>query len=239
MRTVHEVSELTGVSVRTLHHYDAIGLLKPARLSEAGYRLYDNAALRRLQSILLFRELRFPLKEIKRILDSPNYDPAEALAQQIGLLELQQKRIGELIVLAREIQEKGADIMSFQAFDNSELERYRAEAKAKWGDTEAYREYEQRAARPDWNGGAEGLMALFAELGAVRQLPPDAEAVRERIAALQRFITEHYYTCTDDILGGLGRMYALDERFRKNIDEAGGDGTAAFVSRAIAAYCAR
>lgn len=239
MRTVHEVSELTGVSVRTLHHYDAIGLLKPARLSEAGYRLYDNAALRRLQSILLFRELRFPLKEIKRILDSPNYDPAEALAQQIGLLELQQKRIGELIVLAREIQEKGADIMSFQAFDNSELERYRAEAKAKWGDTEAYREYEQRAARPDGNGGAEGLMALFAELGAVRQLPPDAEAVRERIAALQRFITEHYYTCTDDILGGLGRMYALDERFRKNIDEAGGDGTAAFVSRAIAAYCAR
>ena len=93
MRTVNEVSKLTGVSVRTLHHYDAIGLLKPTEVTEAGYRLYDDTALSRLQNILLFRELQFPLKEIKAILDSSNFDPLEALAQQIELLELQYKHI--------------------------------------------------------------------------------------------------------------------------------------------------
>ena len=94
MRTVNEVSKLTGVSVRTLHHYDAIGLLKPTKVTEAGYRLYDDTALSRLQNILLFRELQFPLKEIEAILDNSNFDPQEALAQQIKLLELQQKHIG-------------------------------------------------------------------------------------------------------------------------------------------------
>ena len=88
MRTVHEVSRLTGVSVRTLHHYDAIGLLKPAHVTQAGYRLYDDAALRRLQSILLFRELQFPLKQIKAILDSPGFDRKEALRQQLEMLQL-------------------------------------------------------------------------------------------------------------------------------------------------------
>jgi len=133
MRTVKEVSKLTGVSVRTLHHYDAIGLLKPSKVTEAGYRLYDDTALSRLRSILLFRELQFPLKEIKAILDSPAFDPSEALAQQIELLELQYRRIGKLIAFAREIQKKGVEKMDFQVFDRSELERYKAEAKAKWG----------------------------------------------------------------------------------------------------------
>lgn len=100
--TIHEVSKLAGVSVRTLHHYDAIGLLPPTALTEAGYRLYDDTALARLQSILLFRELEFPLKDIKRILDDPNFDQAAALADQIKLLELQQARLGRLITLARE-----------------------------------------------------------------------------------------------------------------------------------------
>ena len=85
MKTVREVSKLTGVSVRTLHHYDAIGLLKPSRVTEAGYRLYDDTALARLQSILLFRELQFSLKEIRAILDAPSFDPADALTQQIAL----------------------------------------------------------------------------------------------------------------------------------------------------------
>ena len=86
MWTVKQVSRITGVSVRTLHHYDAIGLLRPAKVTDAGYRLYDDAALRRLQNILLFRELQFPLKEIKAILDSPDFDPTAALEQQIRLL---------------------------------------------------------------------------------------------------------------------------------------------------------
>ena len=144
MRTVKEVSKLTGISVRTLHHYDAIGLLKPTKVTKAGYRLYDDTALSRLQSILLFRELQFPLKEIKEILDSPGFDPAEALEQQIQLLQLHYQHIGKLISLAREIQKKGVSTMEFQVFDKSEMERYKAEAKARWGDTRAYQEYEQK-----------------------------------------------------------------------------------------------
>lgn len=101
MRTVKEVSKLTGVSVRTLHYYDAIGLLEPTKVTDAGYRMYDDTALSRLQNILLFRELQFPLKEIKEILDSPNFNQEEAVAQQIKLLELQYKHIGELISLKR------------------------------------------------------------------------------------------------------------------------------------------
>ena len=104
MKTVKEVSRITGVSVRTLHHYDAIGLLKPTQVTEAGYRLYDDSALARMQSILLFRQLQFPLKEIKKILDSPVFDPMEALSQQVHLLEMQRDHLEQLISHAREIQ---------------------------------------------------------------------------------------------------------------------------------------
>ncbi|MBQ8510348.1 MAG: MerR family transcriptional regulator [Clostridia bacterium] len=240
MRTVNEVSKLTGVSVRTLHHYDAIGLLKPTKVTEAGYRLYDDAALSRLQSILLFRELQFPLKEIKAILDCPVFDPTEALTQQIALLEMQQKRIGELISFARELQCKGVKSMKFEAFDKTEIERYKAEAKAKWGQTQAYREYEDRTGKLDDQtlaDSAKEMMALFAQIGAMRSLPPDDPAVQKKISDLQSFITKHYYTCTDEIFLGLGQMYTADERFRRNIDRAGGEGTAEFVKQAILIYC--
>ena len=137
MKTVKEVSLLTGVSVRTLHHYDAIGLLKPTRVTEAGYRLYDDTALRRLQTILLFRQLQFPLKEIRDILDSPGFDPMEALTQQIHLLELQRKHLDNLISHARKIQTTGVFPMDFSTFDTTELDQYTAEAKARWGKTKA------------------------------------------------------------------------------------------------------
>ena len=241
MRTVKEVSKITGISVRTLHHYDAIGLLKPTKVTEAGYRMYDDTALGRLQSILLFRELQFPLKQIRAILDSPDFDPAEAIARQIGLLELQRRHIGELIAFAREIQSKGVTTMNFDVFDRKEMEKYKEEVAAKWGNTKAYREFQQKeAARKEGSSRriAEALMAMFSELGGLKQLPPDADEVQKKIAALQEFITGNYYECPDEILSGLGQMYAEDERFRKNIDRAGGEGTAAFASRAIAVYCA-
>ena len=130
MKTVKEVSDLTGVSVRTLHHYDAIGLLKPTRVTEAGYRLYDDTALRRLQTILLFRQLQFPLKEIKDILDAPGFDPMEALAQQIHLLELQRQHLDKLISHARKIQTTGVFTMDFSTFDTAEIDEYTAQAKA-------------------------------------------------------------------------------------------------------------
>ena len=141
MMTIHEVGKLAGVSVRTLHHYDAIGLLPPTALTEAGYRLYDDTALARLQSILLFRELEFPLKDIKRILDDPNFDQAAALEDQIKLLELRRKQLGKLIALARETLKTGVTPMNFDAFDKTEQARFAAEVKEKWGGTTSYREY--------------------------------------------------------------------------------------------------
>lgn len=240
MRTVKEVSKLTGVSVRTLHYYDAIGLLKPAKVTEAGYRMYDDTSLIRLQNILLFRELKFSLKEIKTILESPNFDWSKAIMQQIEILELQRKRIGELISFAREIQKKGVNAMDFNVFSNSEIEQYKAEAKKKWGDTKAYQEYEKKTAEKNSLEAKKTeiqLMKIFSEIGVLRYMPPADKAVQEKIADLQKFITDNFYECTNPILNSLGKMYAGDERFRKSIDNAGGDGTAEFVSKAISVYC--
>lgn len=253
MKTVNEVSIITGVSVRTLHYYDSIGLLLPAAVTEAGYRLYDDKALARLQSILFFRELEFPLKEIKAILDDPDFDQRDALERQIKLLKLKQKRLGELISLARtnlelldsseERQgEKGENSMDFTAFDKTEIERYTDEAKRKWGGTKAYLEYESKwADRTDAEKrtAADRLMQRFAAFGGIKHLAPDSLEAQTEVEALRSFISENYYDCTPEILGGLGRMYVSDERFRRNIDAYGGDGTAEFVSKAIGAYCER
>lgn len=241
MRTVKEVSSLTGVSVRTLHHYDAIGLLKPTAVTDAGYRLYDDTALARLQSILLFRELRFPLKDIKTILESPNYSRKEALKQQLALLELERGRLDRLISFAREILTLGVNTMDFTAFDKSEIERYAAEAKARWGKTAAYQEYIRKRTEPagteQSNMPAE-LMRLFTEMGKIRHLGPDSEEAQSFVEALRRCTCEHSYSCTPQILQELGRMYAQDARFRKNIDACGGEGTAEFAAAAITRYCA-
>lgn len=240
MKTVKEVSRLTGVSVRTLHHYDAIGLLKPTRVTEAGYRLYDDTALWRLQNILLFRQLQFPLKEIREILDSPGFDPMQALDQQIRLLELQRAHLDDLISHARQIQKTGVINMDFSTFNTTELDRYAAEAKAKWGKTEAYKEYEQKTAgqsKEQLQSTGEALMDIFAQFGAIRHLSPTSGEAQALVSKLQNFITEHYYTCTRQILRGLGQMYIAGDSMTENIDKAGGEGTAAFAHQAIEAYC--
>lgn len=240
MRTVKDVSKLTGVSVRTLHYYDAIGLLTPTKVTDAGYRMYDDTALSRLQSILLFRELQFPLKEIKEFLDSPDFNQEETIAQQIKLLELQYKHIGELISFAREIQTKGVKTMNFEVFDTDEIEQYKAEVKSKWGNSKAYQEYEQRVVSHSEHNDSKfvnEIMSLFTDLGAMKQLPPTDKAVQEKIAALQAYINENFYTCSNDILIELGEMYVCDDRFKKNIDRFGGEGTAKFVREAIFVYC--
>ena len=240
MRTVKEVSRITGVSVRTLHYYDAIGLLKPTKVTEAGYRMYDDTALSRLQNILLFRELQFPLKEIKVILDSHGFSQEEAIAQQIKLLELQYKHIGELISFAREIQTKGVRTMNFEVFNTNEIEQYKEEVKAKWGHSKAYREYEQRASSQsehNYDKFADEIMSLFTKLGALKQFPPTDKAVQEKVAVLQSYINENFYTCNNEILKELGEMYVCDERFKKNIDHFGGEGSGEFVRQAISVYC--
>lgn len=231
MKTVKEISKLTGVSVRTLHYYDEINLLKPTKTTEAGYRLYDDTALERLHSILLFRELQFPLKEIKAILDSADFDAKTALNEQIHLLELQKKRLDEIIDSVRKLLIKGVNDMSFSSFDKTEIEKYAAEAKEKWGHTDAYKEYEQK--HSDSDEKADEFMRIFAEIGKVKHLSPDCEEAQSLIKKLQTFITDNYYTCTDEILKSLGEMYVSDERFKSNIDNAGGVGTAEFTAKAI------
>ena len=147
MMTVHEVSKISGVSIRALHHYDKIGLLPATEVTSAGYRLYDDTALERLQHILLFKELEFSLKEIKDILDSPDFDRDKALEQQIYLLELRKEHIENLIDLARGIKMIGVKDMSFEAFDTRKIDEYAEQAKASWGKTDAYKEYEQKASK--------------------------------------------------------------------------------------------
>ena len=237
MKTVKEVSKLTGVSVRTLHHYDAIGLLKPAKVTEAGYRLYDDGSLCRLHSILLLKELQFPLKEIRAILDSPGFDPMEALAQQIELLQLQKQHLEDLISHARKIQKTGVISMEFSSFVTKKIDRYAREAKEKWGKTEAYREYEAKTAGKDMASTGEQLMDIFREIGEIRHLSPASAEAQALVKKLQGFITDNYYNCTKQILLGLGQMYAAPGEMKENIDKAGGEGTGDFAREAIVIYC--
>ena len=240
MMTVHEVSEKTGVSVRALHHYDQIGLLRPVAVTEAGYRLYDLASLERLQMILLFRELQFPLKDIAGILESPNFDRNRALEQQIGLLKLRREHLDNLILLAQGILLRGVNNMNFEPFDTTKIDEYAAEAKASWGDTAAYREYEKKRAgrgRDEEAALGEGLMDLLAGFAAMKDGPADAPQALALVEKLRDYVTEHFYTCTPEILRSLGSLYAGGGRFTENIDRRGGEGTAAVAARAIEAYC--
>ncbi len=243
MMKVHEVSKLTGVSVRTLQYYDRIGLLHPSEYTGAGYRLYDDAALKTLRQILLFRELEFPLKDIQTIIQSPFFDRKKALDQQIELLQLKKERLENLIALARAIKAAGGKThMDFSAFDTKKMDEYAARAKASWGTTPAYREYEQKSKgrTPAENRTlGEQLMRIFAEIGAVRHEAPASEKAQALIRKLRDFISEHYYTCSDQVLLGLGQMYAAGGEMGANIDRAGGEGTAVFAHEAIQAFCSK
>lgn len=240
MKTVHEVSRLTGVSIRTLQYYDKIGLLRPAGHTRSGYRLYDDAALERLQQILLFRELEFPLKDIRAILESADFDREKALEQQITLLSLKKEHLENLIALARGIKVTGVNIMDFTAFDAKRIDEYAAQAKASWGKSEAWREFEEKAQgrnREEERSLSVQMMNIFKAFGRLSGGEPDSPEAQELVKKLQDFITEHFYTCTDEILSGLGKMYGGGGDFTENIDAAGGKGTAAFACRAIQAFC--
>ena len=241
MMTVHEVSKISGVSIRALHHYDHIGLLPATEVTEAGYRLYNETALERLQHILLFKELEFSLKDIKEILDSPDFDRSKALEQQIHLLELQKEHIENLIDLARGIKMIGAKpLMDFTAFDTRKMDEYARQAKESWGKTAAYQEFEQKdRLRSDQQRQdiSEGMMELFAVFGTMRKLDPADDRVQAQVGVLQAYITEHFYHCTKEILQSLGCMYSGGGSMTENIDAVGGKGTAVFAGKAIAVYC--
>ena len=240
MKTVKEVSRLTGVSVRTLHHYDAIGLLRPTRVTEAGYRLYDDDSLARLQSVLLLRELQFPLKEIRDILDTPGFDPVSALEDQIRLLELKRDHLNDLIAHARQIQKTGGISMNFKPYDTKKLDTYAAQAKERWGYTDAWAESQEKArgrTAQDQQSLAEAMMDIFRRIGQLRTGDPAAPEAQALVAELQQFICDHYYNCTDQILRGLGQMYAAGGEMTDNIDRSGGEGTGDFARRAIEVFC--
>ncbi len=242
MRTVNEVSKLTGVSIRTLQYYDKIGLLRPTEYTESGYRLYDEKALEKMQQILLFRELEFPLKDIKDIINRSDFDKKKALEQQIELLKLKKEHIENLLNLCRDLQMKGVKKLDFTAFDSSKLDEYSRKAKEQWGSTPAYQEYEEKSknrTKADEKEIMKEFMKVFEEFGAMKEKEPASEEVQSQVKKLQGFITAHYYQCTDEILSGLGKMYAGGGEFTENIDKMGGEGTAEFVSQAIEIYCKR
>ncbi len=236
---IKEFAEFTGVSVRTLHYYDEIGLLKPAVVDEhTGYRFYDKNSILRMQEILFYRELDFSLKSISVILSASNYDKEKVLAEQKKLLILKKERL-ERLISAIDVAVKGESVMT--AFDNSEFEKYKAEAQERWGKTDAYKEHSEKTgnySKDKWNNLADGMNEILAEFAVCMKdgKAPDSAEVQNLVNLLQNHITENYYTCTNEILAGLGQMYALDERFKNNIDKHA-DGNAEFISAAIKIYC--
>lgn len=240
MMTVNEVSKLTGVSIRTLQYYDTIGLLPPTGYTEAGYRLYDDTAMERLQQILLFKELEFPLKEIKEILDAPDFDRDMALSQQIELLTMKKAHLEDLIDFARKIKMSGVKKMDYQVFDTTKMDAYARQAKEQWGQTAEYKEYEEKEANQTTDTAKiawQNLMLLFVEFGKMKDQEPEGEQVQLQVKKLQDFITEHFYQCSREILKGLGEMYAAGGEFTESIDKAAGRGTAVFAAKAIEVYC--
>ena len=170
----------------------------------------------------------------------PFFSKKEALDEQIKLLNLQKKHIEKLILFAHELKNKESNKMDFKVFDKSEIKKYESEVKKRWGKTDAYVEYkEKRKNKTDdeFNEISKNLMSVINEIGKLKNLSPDNKNVREKVQKLQEFITDNFYTCTDEIFIGLGKMYVNDERMKNNINKACGDGVAEFVSEAIEYYC--
>lgn len=232
---ISEVAKLTGITVRTLHYYDEIGLLKPSEITEAGYRLYSREDLEILQQILFFRELDFPLSQIKEIMNNPNYDKEEALKKQKELLIQQRQRIEGLIKLI-EKRIEGDNNMSFKEFDMNEIEenkkKYAKEVKERWGTSKAYEESEKKTSsynKEKWGDINQETSEIFKGFAELRNSDPGSEEVQELVRRWQKYITDNFYTCTNEILSGLGLMYVEDERFKENLDK-NGEGTAKLMA---------
>ncbi len=242
---IKKFGEFCGVSVRTLHYYDEIGLLSPDFVDEEnGYRFYGEKALSRMQEILFYRELDFSLKDIKEILSSHDYNKKEALKAQKKLLLLKKERL-QRIIETIESAEKGEAIMDLNAFNKDEFEKmresYKNEAKERFGKTAAFKEHEEKTkaySKEKWNEVGNGINKIMAEFSEIMNAGIAPEDGRATLLAekLKKFITETQYTCTDEILLCLGEMYVTDERFKKNIDRNGAE-TAEYINAAIKAYC--
>jgi len=242
MKTVTEIAKQTGVSVRTLHHYDAIGLLRPTEVTESGYRLYDDKALERLYLILLFREIGFPLKDIQGILGTPDYDRNRVLEKQVELLKAKIDHLQDCIHMANGIKLMGIQCLNMEDFNMSKKDKYYDQAKVLYGKSEPWKQWEEKSSKrteaqeQDVNGK---VMDFFVRLGTMKNEAPDSEAVQGWVKELQEFFTENFYDCTPQILLGLGEMYAGGGSLTENIDAAGGRGTGEFAWQAIRIYCGK
>jgi len=243
---VKEVAELTGLTVRALHHYDAIGLVSPNERTSAGYRLYTHADLIALQQVLVYRELGLPLERIKQIVKDPTFDRQAAFEEQRRQLE---NKLEHTHAMLRAVDKalaamKGEPIMNakelFDGFDPAEHEE---EAEARWGDTEAYKESAKRTK----NYGPDDWKALKAEndqiMSEVAKLviggaKPTDEAAKDLAERHRLHIDRWFYPCSHTMHRGLGQMYVADERFTKNMDKFG-EGVAAFLAAAIDANAER
>ena len=240
--SIGKVAKLTGVSVRTLHYYDEIGLLIPSEISDAGYRYYDETELEILQQIMFYRELDFSLDDIQQIMKSDGYDKLHALKRQKELLMLKQERLTKLISLIDNTI-KGEKSMSFNEFDMSEIEKakneYSAEVKERWGNTDAYAQSNEKTknySKEKWQEITEDGDRIFEWFAKNMDKSMNDQEVLDMVKEWQDLITSNFYTCTPEILSGLAEMYICDERFKKNIDKYA-EGTAQFLHDAIKEYC--
>ncbi|WP_037289017.1 MerR family transcriptional regulator [Saccharibacillus sacchari] len=240
---VREVSQLAGISVRTLHHYDEIGLLRPDAVTEAGYRMYSDRDMERLQQILFFRELGFSLKEIRRILDSPAFDRLEALELQRLMLEEKMAHTRRMIAnIDHSIQHAKGEITmtNEQRFEGIDFTNnpYEEEARERWGDAaidESKRKLAKRTNTPErqaeFQQEWDKRMSALAE---VRHEVPASPRAQEVIGEWYTFL-DNFGTYSYEAFAGLGQMYVQDERFTKNIDKYG-EGLAAFMCEAMGIY---
>ncbi len=240
---VKEVADLVGISVRTLHHYDEIGLLKPNETTESGYRLYSNADLEKLQQILFFKELDFPLKKIKEIIESPTFDRQEALQLHRKMLVEKCRRLHKIVAtIDKTIQyEKGEINMTnkekFEGFDFSQ-NPYEQEARERWGDDAVDKANEKirSLSKDEQMTMTDEFNNLYKRLAAVRHSLPssiEAQAAIEEWYHLLNNKTGYHYSF--DAFKGLGQMYVDDKRFTKNIDQFG-EGLAQFMCDAMAIF---
>jgi DNA-binding transcriptional MerR regulator len=247
--SVSQIGRLAGVSVRTLHHYDQIGLLAPARRSGAGYRRYDDDDLRRLQQILFYRELGFPLSEIADLVSDTGVQPSEHLRRQHGLLVARLAHTRELVKaveLAMEADKMGISLTPEErlaVFGTYDPEQHADEAASRWGQTDAYRQSRQRAlayTKEDWltiKAEAGQLTDDFAAAQAAGEAPGSGPAM-EVAERHREHISRWFYDCSPAAHRGLGELYADDERFAANYESVA-LGLAAYIGDAIAANAAR
>ncbi|MCK6078029.1 MerR family transcriptional regulator [Paenibacillus silvae] len=238
---VKEVSELASISVRTLHHYDEIGLLVPDEITAAGYRMYSDANLERLQQILFFKELGFSLKEIKNIIDDPTFSAEEALHMHKLILLEKRQRLDQMIAtidktvlhLRGEIKMTAKE--QFQGFDFSH-NPYEKEARERWGDhavNEANQKLQQQPADKQ-KELANQMNDIFVRLAALRHTAPDSAAAQAEIKQWYMYLNQ-IGNYTPAAFKGLGQMYVEDERFTRNMDQFG-EGLAQFMCRAMAVF---